>query len=79
MAGIVLVTKPSFIFKNETNTLLKGSWIQANATKDWRDQYDKGIFFLFDLKSKCKSKMSSLHIFEPIMYCLVNEIVFLYF
>ena len=55
MAGIVLVTKPSFIFQNETNTLLNGSWIKANATKDWRDEYEKGIFFLFDLKSKCKS------------------------
>ena len=55
MAGIVLVTKPSFIFQNETNTLLNGSWIKSNATKDWRDEYEKGIFFLFDLKSKCKS------------------------
>ena len=63
MAGIVLVTKPSFIFQNETNTLLNGSWIKSNATKDWRDEYEKGIFFLFNLKSKCKSKMISLHIF----------------
>ena len=63
MAGIVLVTKPSFIFQNETNTLLNGSWIKANATKDWRDEYEKGIFFLFDLKSKCKSKIISFHIF----------------
>ena len=55
MAGIVLVTKPSFIFQNETNTFSNASWIKANATKDWRDEYEKGIFFLFDLKSKCKS------------------------
>ena len=79
MAGIVLVTKPSFIFKNETNTLLKGSWIQANATKDWRDQYDKGIFFLFDLKSKCKSKMSSLHIFQFICIVWLMRLYFLTF
>ena len=64
MAGIVLVTKPSFIFQNETNTLLNGSWIKSNATKDWRDEYEKGIFFLFNLKSKCKSKMISLLIFS---------------
>jgi len=51
MAGILLVTKPSFIFQNETNTLLNGSWIKANATKDWRHDYEKGIFFLFDLKT----------------------------
>ena len=63
MAGIILVTKPSFIFQNETNTLLNGSWIKANATKDWRDEYEKGIFFLFDLKSKSKSKMISLYIY----------------
>ena len=66
MAGIVLVTKPSFIFQNETNTLLNGSWIKANATKDWRDLYEKDMLFLFDLKSKWNSKMISLLIFQPI-------------
>ena len=68
MAGIVLVTKPSFIFLNETNTLSKGSWIPANATKDWRDLYEKDILFLFDLKSKYNSKMISIHIFQPIKF-----------
>ena len=63
MAGIVLVTKPSFIFQDIQDILLKGSWINANATKDWRDQYEKDIFFLFDLKSRCKSKMISLHLY----------------
>ena len=68
MAGIILVTKPSFIFQNETNTILNGSWIKANATKDWRLDYEKGTFFLFDLKSKCKSNMISQHIFSTYFY-----------
>ena len=52
MAGIVLVTKPSFIFQDIEDVLLMGSWIKANATKDWRVEYEKDIFFLFDLRSK---------------------------
>ena len=81
MAGIVLVTKPSFIFQDIEDVLLKSSWIKANATKDWRDQYEKNIFFLFDLKSKWISKMISLNIYQPYNTTsfLANVILFLYF
>ena len=52
MSGIVLVTKPSFLFPADSNVILKNSWIKVNNTQNWRNEYEKGIFFLFDLKSK---------------------------
>ena len=52
MAGIVLVTKPSFLFPGINFGVLNSSWIVQNETKNWRNQYAIGNFFFFDLKSK---------------------------
>merc|ERR1712242_650872 len=51
MAGIVLITKPSFLFPDNNNDVLKSAWMKTNVSTDWRDEYKKGIFFQFDLKT----------------------------
>jgi len=51
MAGIVLVAKPSFLFPENTIGARNGSWQMVPAPIDWRHEYQKGIFFLFDLKT----------------------------
>ena len=52
MAGIVLVAKPSFLFLNNDHIVLHGSCVGANTSNDWRNEYEKGTFFFFDLRSK---------------------------
>jgi len=51
MAGIALITKPSFLFPDNDNGILKSTWTKANDSTDWRKEYAKGIFFLFNLKT----------------------------
>ena len=63
MAGIVLVTKPSFIFQDIEDVLLKGSWIKANATKDWRDQYENQQTRIV----RCYNTEHSLHAWWDLM------------
>ena len=60
MAGIALITKPSFLFLDNDNGILKSTWTKANDSTDWRKEYAKGIFFLFDLKSKYGANLSML-------------------
>ena len=52
MAGIVLVTKPSFLFADNDHLVLNGSWVGNNISNNWRKQYEEGTYFFFDLRSK---------------------------
>ena len=52
MAGIVLVSKPSFLFLKDDHIALNASRVGANSSNDWRNEYEKGAFFFFDLRSK---------------------------
>ena len=52
MVGIVLVAKPSFLFHEYIIGARNGSLQIALSPNDWRHEYQKGVFFLFDLKSK---------------------------
>ena len=52
MAGIVLVTRPSFIFPDDTDVMLNESWIRTNTSNELRNLYQDGNFFIFELRSK---------------------------
>ena len=52
MAGIVLVTRPSFIFPDDTDVVLNESWIRTNTSNELRNLYQDGNFFIFELRSK---------------------------
>ena len=52
MAGIILVTKPSFIFPDDENVSLKETWIRTNTSNELRKMYQDGKFFIFELRSK---------------------------
>ena len=49
MAGIVLVTKPSFLFADNDHLVLNGSWVGNNISNNWRKQYEEGINLYFSL------------------------------
>ena len=51
MAGIVLVTKPSFIFPDDDNVALNGTWMRTNTSNELRNIYQNGKFFVFELRS----------------------------
>ena len=51
MAGIVLVTKPSFIFPDDDNVALNGTWMRTNTSNELRNMYQTGNYFVFELRS----------------------------
>ena len=52
MAGIVLVTKPSFLFPDNINVVSNETWIRTSNSSDLRNMYQNGNFFIFEFRSK---------------------------
>ena len=52
MAGIVLVTKPSFLFPDNINVIANETWIRTSSSSDFRNMYQNGNFFIFEFRSK---------------------------
>ena len=51
MAGIVLVTKPSFLFNYNDGVFSNESWAESNISYDWRKGFEENIFLWFDPRS----------------------------